>query len=155
MITSIEHKDELSGKVRNLLSFLKHDIDHTSQLHSIGINTKLSSSLEDLFTNPLSAMLDIHKISTDKLKQLSNQLTVAFFRSQKDLITKAFQVDQSNRFVYYVVLKEDNTEHRDVFFNFLSFYDEIGIQDNIPVMIKFLPERVMDKAGLKDEVSLN
>ncbi|MEJ2905097.1 hypothetical protein WAE58_21810 [Pedobacter panaciterrae] len=155
MITLEENKENLTEKVQAILNNLRHEVEHTRQLHSAGINNSLSSSLEGFYTNPLTALLDMHCTSKNSLKKMVSQLTIGFLHTQKALIKKAFQVDQNNKVVYYIVLNEDNTVNRNVFFEFLSLYDELGISDNLPILIKFLPERVMEKANLKDELLLN
>ncbi|PTS92669.1 hypothetical protein DBR11_26500, partial [Pedobacter sp. HMWF019] len=70
-------------------------------------------------------------------------------------ILKAFYLDEQSKLIYYVVLKNDIPSVREEFFDFLTIYDELKIYDKLPVMIKFLPERVMDKANLKGEIILN
>jgi len=155
MLTSLENKDDISKRVEDILTILRCEVDHTSDLHSIGVNTKLSATLYGLITNPIRGLVDTHRSSYHNLKKLVSQLTIAFFYTKSDLILKAFQQEQQNQLIYFIVLKNDTPDNRDVFFEFLYLYDELGIQDNLPVMIKFLPERVMDKANLKDEVILN
>jgi hypothetical protein len=155
MNLSLERTDTLTQRVQSILKRMRNEVDHTRQLHSQGINNFLASSLEDLYTNPLSAFLDMHNSSLFNIKKMVSQLTIGFLTTQKANIIKAFQVDQKNKLVYYVVLKEDKSEIREEFFEFLSVLDEFGIMENIPVMIKFLPERVMDKANLKNELKLN
>lgn len=155
MLTSLENKDDISKKVEALLQNLKNEIDHTRQLHAVGINNSISSSLESFYINPLTAILDMHSTSRLSLKKMVSQLTIGFLHSQNKLITKAYQVEQDNKLIYHIVLKNDNSKTRDVFFNFLSLYDEIGISANLSVIIRFLPERVMEKANLKDELILN
>ena len=155
MVTSLENKDEISEKVQAILKNLKYEVEHTRQLHSMGVNNTLSSSLEGFYTNPLTALLDIHNASRQSLKKMVSQLTIGFFHLQKKLIKKAFQVEQDNKIIYYVVLNEDNSESRNVFFEFLTLYDELGITDSLSILIRFLPERVMNDANLKNELILN
>ncbi len=154
-MTSIERNESVSQKVRKTLQELKNEAEHSRQLHCEGINTRLSASIEGLFTNPLTAMLDVHKTSRFNLKKMVSQLTIGFLHTKHHLLIKAFQVDQQSKLIYYIVLKEDNTSNRDVFFEFLSILDDIGISEGLPVLIKFLPERVMDKVQLKDELVFN
>jgi hypothetical protein len=155
MVTSPESANDINIKVKHLFGYLRKNVDQSDRLHSLGANTKLSASLEDLVTNPFKAMIDMNNMAITSLKKTVNNLVVHYFQSKKNLIVKAFYVEQKSKLTYYVVLKEDSTENRDVFFEFLSFYDEVGLEDSLPLVIKFLPYNVMDKSGLKDELILN
>ena len=71
------------------------------------------------------------------------------------LISKVYDASKSNDLTYYVVLKEDTFDTRDKFFHFLSSYETLGFNERLPIFIKFLPERVMEKANLENEIVLN
>ncbi|WP_348620205.1 hypothetical protein [Pedobacter lusitanus] len=116
MIESLEHKDNLSKSVMDVLARLSHEVQHSAEMHHVGVNTKLAASIEGFFTNPLLGMLDNHRSSKRNVKQIVGDLTNWFLLSKKDLIIKAFLVEQENQLIYYVVLKNDTIDNREVFF---------------------------------------
>jgi hypothetical protein len=155
MNTALESQDDISRKVSKFLTSLKEDVDNSHHLHSVGINTGLSSTIEGMITNPFSGMLAIHNTSLSNLKTIAGQVTNFFFSAKKDIIKKVFVEDSKNKLVYFLVLNEDNSANREIFFDFLSSYEDLGIQESVPVVIKFLPERVMAESGLTNELVLN
>ncbi|MNR58617.1 hypothetical protein D3C85_1796590 [compost metagenome] len=74
---------------------------------------------------------------------------------EKSNILKAYNVSGSTDLTYYIALEKDTTTNRMKFFEFISRYETLGLYDKLPITIKFLPKRVLEKSQLKNEVILN
>jgi hypothetical protein len=153
--STVKHRDNTAGKVRELLAMMKRDVDTSTELHDIGISTDLASRLERLLVNPIESMLDSYNNLFTHMKSTMNEITLNYFSLHKDLISKLFNASRPNDLTYYIVLNDDNIENRGKFFEFLSQYETLGFQEKVPICIKFLPVRVLEKSGLKDEIILN
>ncbi len=151
----LTHKEESSDKVRDFLSILRKDVVHSQDMREMGINTTLAQKIETFVLNPFGALVEAYHGIFQDLKNTINELCLEYFRLKSPLIEKVFNVSGSNDLTYYVVLKNDNTKNRMTFFDFISHYETLGFSDKMPITVKFLPKRVLEKSNLKDEIALS
>jgi hypothetical protein len=155
MVTTAQEQNGVSSQVKDFLSFMKHEVDTSHDLYNNGISTELAATIEKAIENPLKGLIDAYNSVHSQVKSTINNYTLEYFKIHKELIERAFKVDSTDTLTYYIVLKEDTSDNRDIFLSFLSGYELLGIEAQLPIIIRFLPKRVLDKSGLKDEILFN
>lgn len=155
MTTAEKDKDNISTKLIRFLSMTKTNVDNSHEMHKIGVDTEFASSIENFVANPLKGIIDnLSNVHSD-VKALIDSYAKEYFKAHKELIVKAFTVETNFNLQYYIVLKRDTRQNRDKFFDFLYAYEILGIKEKLPIVINFLPKRVMESSGLQNEIDLN
>jgi len=149
-MTLTEDHKEINATVDNFLSLFHQRVGHSKTLHSMGVNDEFSSYVHDVFSNPLKALIDSNTTQLNGIKKSMQKLFDRFLKSSNENIIKAFGMEQENNLVYYVCLKEDTAETREPYFEFLDFYEELGVNTKLPLYIKFVPEEFLDRVTLKE-----
>nr|WP_276900288.1 hypothetical protein [Pedobacter kyonggii] len=149
MTTAIDRSEIINTSVSNFLTAMEAKVGETKTLHELGVNNELASHIHDFFTDPLKVLLDSNASAIAGIKKLIQRLVDKLLSSQKDSIIKAFSVSVDAQMVYYICLANDSTEAREPFFEFLEFYEDLGIKNSLPLHFKFVPERVLDKVDLE------
>lgn len=152
---STHNLDETHEKVKGFLSYLKEDVDNANTLVELGAYTKLAKDVETFITNPLESMIQTYIGLTLSIQKMLSSFVRSFLQSNKGLIDKVYETSVQNSLMYYVVLKEDTMENRAVFFKFLDAYEGLEIDQNISIRFQFVPQRVLDKITLENEIALN
>jgi hypothetical protein len=153
MSTTLHKKDDITASVSNFLGSIHQKLGESKSLHDLGVNDELASYVHDFFSDPLKGLIESNNASLNGLKKMVQNLITRFLGSQKDKINKAFHVEADAQLVYYICIKDDKTENREPYFEFIEFYEELGLKNRLPLYIKFVPERVLHRVEL-EEMSL-
>lgn len=108
-----------------------------------GVYTTLAQYIKTSLQSPLSLSIEMLKRSNEQLMHFM-QAVVRDFLKSTTLVQAAFIGDTQKGLMYYVVLKDDTTEHREKFFDFLDEYEYLGIDSLLPIHFQFLPEQAND-----------
>lgn len=148
MAEVLDRNDDITTNVRNALSSIHERFGDSKALHELGVNDKIASDIQNFFTDPLSALIQSNTASLGALRKLAQRLFLNFLGTQSDSIIKAFNVDVESGLSYYICIKDDSSDNREPFFEFMDIYDELGLRTLLPLQVKFVPERVLGKVDL-------
>jgi hypothetical protein len=142
-----------SNQVLQFLKFIEKDASYSHDLANMGINTQLAQSISNYFSNPLNALGENYLSVSENLKRILEVIVKQFLKSNKEIVAKAYSAPGSF-LEYYIILKNDTSKNRQVFFNFLRQYELLGIDDSLPIHFSFLPKKAVSVMDTAKEIVL-
>lgn len=161
--TTINTKtDNNLGKLRGILYKLqldleefKNEVDNSYALLEIGEKSELSKKLEKSLENPIK---DIFKFSSKIDNQVSyilDKVVRGYFKNNKLILEKVFKTREGLSDLHYsIVLKEDNTKNREIFFSFLNQLDLTDISQKDKIYFQFIPSQLVNKIKFSEEINI-
>lgn len=144
-----------STQVMHFLKYIEKDANNSHELASMGVHTKLAKTIADFLANPLNGMVNTFLSARKNLVNLLDGIIVKnFLIVNKKIILKAYHAKQDYALSYYIILNEDTTENREVFFDFLDSYQSLDIERQVPIYFSFLPKEGITCDGLENELTL-
>ncbi|MDX2002944.1 MAG: hypothetical protein SFW35_10960 [Chitinophagales bacterium] len=128
------------------------EVKNSSQLLEVGAKTGLVVELQENMENPLKAMVKGADLWDENIKRMIDDLMVAHFVANRDLLITAHKQHQTDNF-YYVVLKEDNEENRSFFFDIVDGIENVA--SKFPIHIQFVPESLIGKLASLPKINLH
>jgi hypothetical protein len=137
-----------SDNVIKFLKLLEEDAKNGHEMAELGIHTKLAKNISDFFHDPLNGLVNSFDATHKGLVGfLDAVIVIPFLKSNKDIILNAYRAKKDYPLSYYIILKEDTTQNREKFFQFLDNYGFLDIDRYIPITFSFLP---VEAAGLPE-----
>ena len=138
----------------NLEEF-KDDVDASYELLKIGEKTELSRKLEKKIDNPIGEIFQFSNKIDLQVSQILDKIIKGYFQKNNNLIFKAFKTRKNITDLHYsIVLKSDNIENREVFFDFLNKLDLANINQKHNVYFQFIPAKLIDKINFSEELTI-
>ncbi len=139
----------------NLEEF-KDEVEASYELLKIGQKTTLSKKLEKTIENPISEIFQFSNKIDTQVDFILDKMIRGYLKKNNTVIEKAFKTRENlNDLHYSIVLKEDNTHNRSVFFDFLNKIDVANISQKHNVYFQFIPSKLVDKIKFNEELNLN
>lgn len=143
----------IDGFVNFVLTQLKRDAHISKELLQLGTKTGLSQLIESIAADPFSFNIEQLKRNHSELVRYVDLYVLAYLTTQKSLINKLYKYLTATGINYFIILTEDTTENREVFFQLLDHYETLRINAVLPINLSFLPTEVINKMTLP-EISL-
>lgn len=132
-----------------MIEELKQEIDDLKKLVSINfhnpiLNNTYLSSLRALQHSPVSDQYDPSGYRQAPVsRELIMNLISWFFKANAAIIDSIFQDAQvRNDFSYFIVLRPDTEDNRNIFFDFLDIYEDIKAYSKPSIYFQFVSERL-------------
>jgi hypothetical protein len=138
----------------NLEEF-KDEVDASYALLDLSESTPLSEKLEKTLENPIRDIFQFSNKIDTQVNQILDKIVRANFKKNYALLEKVFKTRANENDLHYcLVLKEDNSANRAVFFDFLNAIDLANISENHIVYFQFVPSQLVDKIKFNEEIKL-
>ncbi len=139
----------------NLEEF-KDEVDASYALLSIGEKTPLSKKLEKTLENPIKDIFQFSNKIDSQVNQILDKIIRGYFKKNYSALEKVYKTRESlNDLHYSIVLKEDNIENRDIFFDFLNKIDLANISQKHNVYFQFIPSKLVEKIKFSEEIKFS
>ncbi|GGH03650.1 hypothetical protein [Mucilaginibacter phyllosphaerae] len=138
------------GFVHFVLDQIKSTAEHSKELLSSGAKTGLAQLIEQLAIDPLTFNIDALKRYHAELLKYVDIYVVAYMRTKQTFINKLYKYSTTTGINYFMVLNEDNTENREVFFQLLDHYENLKINAVLPINVSFLPKEAVGQIDVEE-----
>jgi len=137
------------------LEDFKNEVDSSYALLEIGEKSSLSKKLEKSMKNPIKDILDFSSKIDNKVSYILDKVIRVHFKNNKSILEKVFKTREGlNDLHYSIVLKEDNTKNRDIFFSFLNQLDLTDISQKDKIYFQFIPSQLVNKIKFSEEINI-
>jgi len=151
------------GKLRGILYKLqvdleefKNEVDSSYALLEIGEKSELSKKLEKSLENPIKDMFKFSSKIDNQVTYILDKVVRVCFKNNKLILEKVFKTrDGINDLHYSIVLKEDNSKNRDIFFSFLNQLDLTDISQKDKIYFQFIPSQLVNKIKFSEEINIS
>jgi len=143
----------IDGFVNFVLNQLKGDAQISQDLLALGTKTGLAQLIEQVVVDPFSFNIDALKRHHTELVKYVGFYVMAYLRAKFEYIHKLYKHETVTGINYFIILNEDNTQNREIFFQLLDHYEALKINAILPINLSFIPQEVIEKMTLP-EVSL-
>jgi hypothetical protein len=155
--------DNNLGKIKGILyklqldiDELKNEVDNSYALLEIGEKTELSIKLEKSIQNPIKEIFTFSSKIDNQVVYILDKVIRGYFKSHKSNIEKVFKTRHGlNDLHYSLVLKEDNTKNREIFFAFLNQLDLNDVAQKDKIYFQFIPSKLINKINFSEEIVFN
>ncbi|GAA3958126.1 hypothetical protein [Mucilaginibacter dorajii] len=131
-------------KLLHFLKFIEKDANESHELAQLGAHTQLAKAISDYITNPMVGLVNTYNSVHKNLIDTLFDVVKHFLALNKEYINRIYTSSKSTPLKYYIILKEDTSENREVFFEFLDNYELLGIDSRIPIDFSFLPNEASE-----------
>jgi hypothetical protein len=105
--------------------------------------------------NPIKDILDFSSKIDSKVSYILDKVIRVHFKNNKSILEKVFKTREGvNDLHYSIVLKEDNTKNRDIFFSFLNQLDLTDISQKDKIYFQFIPSQLVNKIKFSEEINI-
>ncbi len=155
--------DNKLGQLKAILYLLQTDIeefkdevDASYALLNIGEKTPLSKKLEKTLENPVEDIFQFYSKIDSQVNQILDKIIRGYFKKNYLALEKVYKTSESpNDLHYSIVLREDNIENRDIFFDFLNKIDLANISQKHNVSFQFIPSKLVEKIKFSEEIKFS
>lgn len=134
---------------------LKADASDSKALYKMGVKTNLADTAEKFYNSPVEAMFESLSALSKNASEMIERSFTGFLIANKSLIKRAFFFRRQTRLLYYIVLKKDNIENRQVLFDFLDDYENVdNFYNHVPVEFHFIPKDIQSDFTSTQELNL-
>lgn len=156
--TNIQNEDQLKDDLTifvKIVDDLKQKADNSSMLYALGVKDGFAQELEEFRQEPLKAFFSIITESERQISNFLKSIVIDYLKIAKKLIKKAYISSKSNTVIQFsLVLKEDNEEIRDIFYNFLEVYNDMSFSERFKVIFHFVSEELEENINKIEEIDL-
>lgn len=144
----------IDGFVNFVLQQIEGDAHLGQEMLKLGTKTKFAQVIELIAINPFQFTIESMKRNHLELLKMVDGYMMGFFKVKADLIEKMFKHQTMSGINYFLILNEDDTENREVFFDLLDHYETLRINNILPINISFLPKEAVGKLDSLQELEL-
>lgn len=144
----------IDGFVNFVLQQIEGDAQLGQEMLKLGTKTKFAQIVELIAVNPFQFTIESIKRNHQELLKLVDGYMTGFFKAKIDVIEKIFKYQTVTGINYFLILNEDSTENREIFFDLLDHYETLNINNILPINISFLPKEAAGKLDFLQELEL-
>ncbi|WP_242916337.1 hypothetical protein [Pontibacter liquoris] len=151
--TKSENKQSLDMKTQQLHTILNQFADvlqnvsgearHSAQLIESNITTAFARQVQETLSDPLAAMVKTYASAEEGVRSMMYTVVRGLIKRNSHLISSVWKINDSEATLELViVLKDYNLQSRSVFNEFLTSYECTGLSSRLPIVFRYLPERL-------------
>ncbi|MDB5154668.1 MAG: hypothetical protein JWR54_3419 [Mucilaginibacter sp.] len=144
----------VDGFVNFVLGQIKSSAQESQNLLSLGAKDGLAQLVQQLVVDPFSFNINALKHNHAELLKFVDIYVLAYLKAQHNYIHKLYKHQTVTGINYFIILSEDTTENRELFFQLLDHYETLKINAILPLNLSFLPIEVADRMTL-GEIALS
>lgn len=155
-MNALKSPEETGHNIDGFVNFVLKGIEGDAKLGQVilelGGKTKLAQAIEQFAVNPLQFTINNLKNTHKQLLIMVDAYIMGYFTSKASLIENLYKYETSTGINYFLILNEDNTENREVFFDLLDHYETLHIINVLPINISFLPKEAIGQLDSLQEL---
>lgn len=126
---------------------MKNKVTVSQEMLPLGVDTDLTVEFRNILDNPISHLLKMRNEMDTSIGGLIKIIAKEYFKTFTDKISKVCVIDSglNSELHLYFILKEDNSESRELIYNFLSEYKSTQLWNEFPVYFQIVPPSLKDK----------
>ncbi|GAA4338524.1 hypothetical protein GCM10023149_48540 [Mucilaginibacter gynuensis] len=142
-MSTVKFDKQIPANIDGFVSFVLNEVEGNAALSQallpLGTKTALAQMIERLAKDPFTYRIETLKRDHEELVGMVNGYVISYLEAKKDLLIAVYKYNTPTGLNYFLILKDDNFENREVFFEFLDQYEALQIDNVLPVNITFLP----------------
>ena len=151
---SLDPKNQQLHAVLNQFADVLHNFSgearHSAQLIESNVTTTFARQVQETLSDPLAAMVKTYASAEEVVTSMMYSVVLGLIKRNTHLISSVWQINDSEATLeFIIVLKEYNLQNRSVFNEFLTNYEYTGLSSRLPIVFRYLPERLA--TGIQQE----
>ncbi|MEO9477838.1 MAG: hypothetical protein ABJG41_20010 [Cyclobacteriaceae bacterium] len=142
-------------KIHDFLKILTKKAGSSKELLGLGVTDSFAQEIEKIRVAPLEAMLRTWEQLELSVKEMVRGFVFSFLQTEKENILRAvISSPEDTSFKISLVLKSDDFEHRNPFYDFAQEYECLSFSKRYPIVFSFVSPYLADKINTVEEIEL-
>jgi len=142
-------------KIHDFLKLLSKKAGSSKELLGLGVADSFAQEIEKIRTAPLEAMLRTWEQMESSVKEMVKGFVFSFLQTEKENIQRAvISSPEDTSIKISLVLKDDNFELRNPFYDFAQEYEVLSFSKRYPIVFSFVAQSLANKINVVEEIKL-
>lgn len=137
---------KITGMLMVMEDLFSKELDKISgslKMHDLGHETELTKSIKESMENPHKALSRLSDSYEQTILSAKEAIITAIYKANKELINVAAYTHDENATHLFLVLRNNDEETRDIFYDYLMKIEETPVFIKFPIIFHFASEDML------------